>query len=423
MRSREVETAQTRVDALSTAVAERTEAIASNKQTLFDLVESEKAAEAAYPPLKAQLAGVKAEIDTEALKVAELDKENARLTAEFEDRSAVLAELKAVYEEQYAGVRETRLKLEEARTELAGLSDIEGDAKREIEENEALIASLNTEIEALTTAAPALLARQTAVREELEDAFNGVDRFESGAMAAALAAMGDAAAADGGGGVGSSLDARILLSSSKLENAAAEADGRVQALSKFSESVVEAFDTAATQREEAQRSFEQLAAEQRKESEAMKLQLNMALQSMASMQSQWDEAIAANAAELKAIKSDAAGAAEKQSAAMGSLTGMKTEMLARSAAINSLADEKRSLAGAEAALRKRYELLRSQRQSKEEAKGGGAFPTKLEDLEEMAPAIEEMAEAAGANAEKAAAALLRLFAKKEGEEGKADGKA
>ena len=261
------------------------------------------------------------------------------------------------------------------------------------------------------------------------------------------AALGLDEAADGapsGGassedGSGAALDERISESGRRFELAAQEADGRLEALTQFSETaraamgtasshlpapaphpltlgltlaltlgltqVRGAMDTASARRDEAQKALEVLAVEQRRASEQLKLTVGQALGAMEQMQSQWDAAVASNAAELRELQSDAADTAKTQADELARLRGARAELDRQTAALEALSDERRSLAASQDKLRKRYALLRQRRQAKLGGKGNRAIDMPLD--------LEEVAEASGAVAEKAAVALLRFFGNKD----------
>uniref|UniRef100_A0A7S2JUC1 Cilia- and flagella-associated protein 157 n=1 Tax=Haptolina brevifila TaxID=156173 RepID=A0A7S2JUC1_9EUKA len=256
-------------------------------------------------------------------------------------------------------------------------------------------------MDALKAEGPALLARRTAARAELEEALGAVERFESGQMPALLSLDGPSAEADGDG---AALDERILETSKRLELTAQEVDGRLRAFSQFSETVGGVMNTAASRRDTAQRTLELLSIEQRRAGEEMKLTLNAALEAMKEMQSQWDAAVAANAAELKDLKADTSRAAEQRGAKAEAIAGMRDELAARVASLNELSAERRTLAEEEELLRRRYTQLRQRRDAK--VTGRTLFGT---------TDLEEVAEVAGASAVKAAVkageGLLRLLNK------------
>ena len=130
---------------------------------------------------------------------------------------------------------------------------------------------------------------------------------------------------------------------------------------------------------------------------------------MEQMQSQWEAAVAANAAELRELQADASGSAKTQADGLTRLKDTRAELDRQAAALGALSDERRSLAASQDKLRKRYALLRQRRQAK--LGGKGNIPI------EMPLDLEEVAEASGAVAEKAAVALLRFFGNKDDDNG------
>ena len=271
-------------------------------------------------------------------------------------------------------------------------------------------------------AAPAIFARRAAVEQELEAVLAAAERFESGEMAAALGfEPSGEAAADGGeadGGEAESeaaaLDARLLQTALHLSGAQEEVDGQLQALSQFTEAVRGATTKATERRDSAQRALELLAAEQRRASAEMKISLDAALQAMEQMQGQWDAAVADNAAELQDLKTSSAAAAERQQSALAGLERMRQDLARETDQLGALTEERRSLVEENGLMRKRYVQLR-QRRLRQQNKGGFNFAGVEVDLEGVAGA-------AGASAEKAASALLSLFAKKTDDEPPADQK-
>merc|ERR1719263_1911168 len=133
---------------------------------------------------------------------------------------------------------------------------------------------------------------------------------------------------------------------------------------------------------------------------------------MEEMQSQWDGAVDSNAVEVRRLKAAASQAAEVRGEATAALDRKRTAIESEAQALSSLSATRRGLAEEEAALRKRYVALRQRRLAKLKQGGAGRpFPAAPVDLEEVA-------EVAGANAEKAAAALLRFFSSDKAGDGK-----
>jgi NAD(P)-dependent dehydrogenase (short-subunit alcohol dehydrogenase family) len=121
---------------------------------------------------------------------------------------------------------------------------------------------------------------------------------------------------------------------------------------------------------------------------------------------QWDAAVEANAAELRVLREDAARAAEAQNAQGSKLVELKGAFEAKVIAMDTLTKKRRGLAAEEEALRRRYVQLRERRLAKQAGKPP-PLPVSLD--------VDDVAEAVGANVEKAAVAFFRLFGKeKEG---------
>lgn len=248
-----------------------------------------------------------------------------------------------------------------------------------------------------------MLAKRDASRTALRDALDAVDGFEQGAIAQALAreaAVGeDSTDAETGGGA-LQLDARLAQASRRLEAAEEEVDGQLKAMGAFAGTVRGAMVSAAERREKAQRTLEALAMEQRKASEEMRLSLESALGSMAQMQSEWDAAVAANAAELRSLKADANSAEGDNEQRLSALRRLRDELRSRSSGLSELNKQRQSLEQAEAKLRQRAQTLRERRDAK---LAGGRLPV------DLPYDFEDAAEKAAAGAEKAATELLRLF--------------
>lgn len=206
--------------------------------------------------------------------------------------------------------------------------------------------------------------------------------------------------------MGATLDEKLALTSKRLESTAEEVAGRVQLQMQFAGTVTDAMEAAAAQRDSAQRALEVLAAEQRRASEEMRVTLDTAVSAMEAMQAQWDAAVEANAAELRALREDAARAAEAQNAQGSKLVELKGAFEAKVIAMDTLTKKRRGLAAEEEALRRRYVQLRERRLAKQAGKPP-PLPVSLD--------VDDVAEAVGANVEKAAVAFFRLFGKeKEG---------
>ncbi len=73
----------------------------------------------------------------------------------------------------------------------------------------------------------------------------------------------------------------------------------------------------------------------------------------AAPQSEWDAAVEANAAELRALKDDAAATAAAQRAEGNKLAELRGDLAAKASAMEALAEKRRGLAAEEEALRRR----------------------------------------------------------------------
>jgi len=391
-----------RVEELTSATAETSEAIASSELKFAQLSSEELELETAYEPLCAALSAAQVEtIDVEE-RTSKFRRRNDTLAANLSESSAALATSKAACELARSELKQARIKLVSMRKERKACA-IETDAAQlEINESEELAASLLSEMETLKIEAPALFARRNTAKTEVEEALAAVERFESEQMAATLAL-------DSGEGEGASLDEQIVATGLQLERATEEVDGRMRALSQFSETVVDAMETASARRDSAQRALELLSAEQRRASEEMKQTMSTALKAMEAMQGQWDAAVSANAAELRELKAGTSAASEKQRANAVVLERRRADLAAQALALRALAQERQTLSEEEETLRDRYDQLRARRL----AKLRPAQPAAQTSTTSQIP----LAEAAGANAEKAAVALLRFFGNKDGKDG------
>jgi len=260
-------------------------------------------------------------------------------------------------------------------------------------------------MQALREEAPALAAQSAAVVEELADALAALERFEGGEMAAALALDDPAEVEDGGGvGEGTALDERIVSSARRLEIAGQEVDGRLEALSRLSETVAEVVDTAVGRRDKAQAALELLAVEQRRASEEMKLTLSATLTAMERMQGQWDGAVADNAADLRSLRSEASRELSKREDEAEALRQMKGNLTSQATAFGTLVAKRQTITEAESRLKRRYAQLRQRRIAKQQVGLSAPFlPI------DVPMDLEEAAEVAAKNAEKAAGSLLRFF--------------
>jgi len=269
-------------------------------------------------------------------------------------------------------------------------------------ENDALCASLLEECDSIKRDTPSLLVRRDVSRAALEEALSAIERLEQSDLAATL---GDGLMAEGGGvsGEGSLLDERIALTGERLEAAMQEAEGKVRILEQFSSSARDAMETAADKRIAAQGTLEALAAEQRKASEEMRTTLTSAMVAMEAMQVQWDDAVVANAAELRDLKRTSSERNSKQAEAVASLRGVQGELTAQSVKLVGIMDDRSSLAEEEATLQRRFSVLRQKRIARLQ---GWSVPTNLEDAGALGT---EAAEILATGAEKAAVGLLRLF--------------
>jgi len=135
----------------------------------------------------------------------------------------------------------------------------------------------------------------------------------------------------------------------------------------------------------------------------MKGTMQSALQAMEAMQRDWDQAVAANAAELTDLRASAAAEARKQIAETAALESMKGEMQEQAKAIESLASQRQSLSQEEVTMRDRYAKLRQRRIDKL-VELGRMKPSTTNAPFDL-PAVDEVA----ASAEKAAQAFRRFF--------------
>lgn len=426
-----LEAARERVSSLSASKQRTSSQLLQGEQLLAALEAEACELEQSHPPLVAALQRSREQLIATEKRVVTLQARNDTLGDELFLQLSDLYSKQATKDALQAALFATRDALAEARR-LRRTQFVDVDAARkELAENEALTAALRDEMEALKTEAPALFARRAAAQRELDEALSAAERFESGVMAQALAlpplegaakdtkptgartpAPAPAPAPKGGtvGGpsadVGATLDEKLALTSKRLESTAEEVAGRVQLQMQFAGTVTDAMEAAAAQRDSAQRALEVLAAEQRRASEEMRVTLDTAVSAMEAMQAQWDAAVEANAAELRALREDAARAAEAQNAQGSKLVELKGAFEAKVIAMDTLTKKRRGLAAEEEALRRRYVQLRERRLAKQAGKPP-PLPVSLD--------VDDVAEAVGANVEKAAVAFFRLFGKeKEG---------
>ena len=426
-----LEAARERVSSLSASKQRTSSQLLQGEQLLAALEAEASELEQSHPPLVAALQRSREQLIATEKRVVTLQARNDTLGDELFLQLSDLYSKQATKDALQAALFATRDALAEARR-LRRTQFVDVDAARkELAENEALTAALRDEMEALKTEAPALFARRAAAQRELDEALSAAERFESGVMAQALALQPlDGAAKDtkptgartpapapapapkgatvGGpsADVGATLDEKLALTSKRLESTAEEVAGRVQLQLQFAGTVTDAMEAAAAQRDSAQRALEVLAAEQRRASEEMRVTLDTAVSAMEAMQAQWDAAVEANAAELRALREDAARAAEAQNAQGSKLVELKGAFEAKVIAMDTLTKKRRGLAAEEEALRRRYVQLRERRLAKQAGKPP-PLPVSLD--------VDDVAEAVGANVEKAAVAFFRLFGKeKEG---------
>jgi len=253
---------------------------------------------------------------------------------------------------------------------------------------------------------PALFGRRDAARTSLAEALAAVGRLEESTLANDLVTSGDADLVDG-----ERVDARIAQAGSRLAASAQEVDGRMRSFEQYSSTVRDAMETAAARRAAAQKTLEQLADEQRRASEEMKVTLSAALSAMDVMQKQWDTAVSANAADLRELRSSVVEETSKSGTAVERLKSVQSELESQSRSLEGMASDRRTLAEEEALLRKRYTQLRQRRVAKEQ---GLKLPANLNELGSSLElssslALEEVAEKAAAEAEKAAVGLFRLL--------------
>ncbi|KOO22728.1 hypothetical protein Ctob_011625 [Chrysochromulina tobinii] len=430
-----LEAARERVSSLSASKQRTSSQLLQGEQLLAALEAEASELEQSHPPLVAALQRSREQLIATEKRVVTLQARNDTLGDELFLQLSDLYSKQATKDALQAALFATRDALAEARR-LRRTQFVDVDAARkELAENEALTAALRDEMEALKTEAPALFARRAAAQRELDEALSAAERFESGVMAQALALPPlEGAAKDtkptgartpapapapapapipkgatvGGpsADVGATLDEKLALTSKRLESTAEEVAGRVQLQMQFAGTVTDAMEAAAAQRDSAQRALEVLAAEQRRASEEMRVTLDTAVSAMEAMQAQWDAAVEANAAELRALREDAARAAEAQNAQGSKLVELKGAFEAEVIAMDTLTKKRRGLAAEEEALRRRYVQLRERRLAKQAGKPP-PLPVSLD--------VDDVAEAVGANVEKAAVAFFRLFGKeKEG---------
>jgi len=255
------------------------------------------------------------------------------------------------------------------------------------------------EMERIRIEAPTLTARKARSKEEVEEALEALERFEKSDLATSLTQLPAADAADDG--VGGAVDARISLTSRRLEAANVDVSKRLELLDGFNSKVQGVMDSATARRVDAQRTLEELAADQRRASEEIKTTMQASLEAMAAMQAQWDEAVLTNSAELREFKTSATGAVDRQQQVTRAMRASQQELASQNAALAALADERKSLAAEEETLRRRYAQLRQRRLQKQM----GAAASQALDLD----AAGELAEKAAAEAEKAAAGLFNTF--------------
>jgi len=405
-----LEQTRARVAELTTRTTETQQALDSSVGILKELSLEEDEMASAYGPMTEELQAQREEAVEIAKRLAKLQKRNDTLSAELSEASTTLGTNRAMYDGVRSKLRDTRLELQAVRKNSNRFAMEDEAARKEIEDSEALISALASEMAALKAESPVLVAKRDMVAKELEEALGNVERFESGPMAEALSLeVGKSAASEirdgflegfkeGAASEGAALDARVERTSRAFEVTAQEVDGRLKSLSQFSETVTDAMNTAASKRDSAQRSLEQLAMEQRRASEEMKLTLNAALEAMAAMQGQWDEAVDANSAELRDLKRDAKQVADAQEAKIASVQKMRDDLDAEKAALANLVEQRRTLAEEEEKLRRRFEQLSERRQAKLQGK------TTVSSAD-----FEDIVESAGASAEKAVVQLFKLF--------------
>ena len=378
---------------LAAAEVEAADAIAANEKEAATLVAREEATAARIAPLLEEVAAAKEAVATAGVSMAKVEARKIKLSDELMHQESVLAALDEEHSPVRAQVKEIRLRMAGVRKERNALAEEIGDAEREIGESDELAASLYAEIEDLKREAPTLEAKRVESLAALDQALEVAERFESSALAADL----DPDAAKEGivDGVGAEIDERIATTSRQLSLTTEEVDGKIKDLAKFTDVVQGAVDTVAVQREEAQLTLEALAADQRQSTEEMKLTISRALLTMESMQGQWDEAVAANAAEMRNLRTSTQESAGKQKKELAGLRSLKDELNAKAKSIETMAERRRTLEEAEASLKQRFGQLRERRLAKQQGGDGGL----------------------GEVAEKAAVNLFKLFTKKDEKDG------
>lgn len=373
-RAGEIEDTRLRLVELASTAEQMKSGLVTSRLVCEELEAEATESAAAYASLPGELQRVRDEKMQTAERLAKVEARRAKVTQELSREAPILAELQGEYDEQRGALKASLSELRRMRDECLQVEA----AQREIEHNKATTAELLEEVEALRREAPSVMARREATRAEMADALEAVRRFESGPIAEALMPVpaADAAANSTGGastnltlgdgldGDAAVLDARLSQAGRKLERTTAEIEGRLSALSAFSETVCEAMDTAAGRRAAAQAALEDLYVEQRAASETMKLNMKKALEEMDRMESEWDAALTSNAAELTGLRAEASKAADKRGRAGKTLEGMRRSLVKQTSSITSLTATRRSLADEEEALRKRYAVLRKRRLAK-----------------------------------------------------------
>ena len=389
----EIDMLRARLSKLATAEVEAADALVANEKEAETLAAREEATAARIAPLLEEVAGAKAAVAAAGVRMAKVEARKIKLSDELMHHESVLAALDEEHSPIRAQVKEIRLRMAGVRRERNALAEETAQSEREIDESDEVAASLYAEIEALKREAPTLEAKREESLAALEEALEVAERFESSALAADLDP--DAPPKEGiDDGVGAEIDERIATTSRRLSLTTEEVDSKIKDLAKFTDVVQGAVDTVAGRREEAQRTLEALAADQRQAAEEMKLTISRALLTMESMQGQWDEAVAANAAELRNLRSSTQERAGKQKKELAGLRSLKNELNAKAKSIETMAETRRTLEEAEVNLKQRFGQLRERRLAKQKG-----TPVPL-----------------GEVAEKAAVGLLKLFAKKEEKE-------
>ena len=129
----------------------------------------------AYGPMTEELQAQREEAVEIAKRLAKLQKRNDTLSAELSEASTTLGTNRAMYDGVRSKLRDTRLELQAVRKNSNRFAMEDEAARKEIEDSEALISALASEMEALKAESPVLVAKRDMVAKELEEALGNVE--------------------------------------------------------------------------------------------------------------------------------------------------------------------------------------------------------------------------------------------------------